>query len=156
MARALHGLGKGIVAAGIENDEAKLLGRLDGEQQPIERESLVEDIGIGFQRGVGRNEIIVAVQLDPVAGIIDDGDVGLARLAAELAQGLAHVDDAQVELDVHGVEAGLPEHASDQRGVVHRIGQPGHALVGGIADDESHALFSVRRSAAQAEYRQKK
>ena len=38
--RALHGSGKRIVAAGIENDEPQLLGRLDREQHAVERWAL--------------------------------------------------------------------------------------------------------------------
>ena len=82
---ALHRLGERVVAAGIEDDETELLGRLDGIQRAIKRDRLVEDVAVGFQHGIGRNEIVAAVQLDAVASIVNHRHVGIARPGRELA-----------------------------------------------------------------------
>jgi hypothetical protein len=79
-----------------------------------------------------------------VAGIIDHRNVRLARLAAKIAQRLAHVGDVQVELDIDRIEPGLPEHAADQRGIVRRVRRPRHVLVGRVAHHERHALLGQR------------
>ncbi len=58
--RALHRLRERVVAAGIQDDKPQLLGRLDREQRAIDRNGLIENVAIGLQRRVGRDEIVGA------------------------------------------------------------------------------------------------
>jgi len=96
--RTLHGLAERIVAACVKNDKPKLLGWLDDRQHAIKRHRLVERIDVALEDRVDRNEIVDAVDFHPVPGIVDDGDVGVACLVGEIAQGAAHVADAEIML----------------------------------------------------------
>lgn len=102
--------------------------------------------------------MVVAVELDTVAGVIDHRHVRIARPAGKLTQHAPHLAGAEIKPDVHGVEAGLLEHAADQRGIVHGIAELGRALVGGIADDERDPPVGMCRSASEAhrKYQQSK
>ena len=60
---SLHRLGEGIVAAGIEDHQPKLLGRLDRYQNPIQREGFVVDIEVLLQRSVDRDQVVGAIHL---------------------------------------------------------------------------------------------
>ena len=55
-------------------------------QDTVQRERLVIDVVVALELGVDRNQIIGAVDLDAVAGIIDHGDIGIAGLVGEFAQ----------------------------------------------------------------------
>jgi hypothetical protein len=88
----------------------------------------------------------VAVQLDPVAGVIDDGHFGLASLACKREAPCAY-RFAEVELAVNAVEPGLLEHATDQGGIINRVRKPRRALVGRITNNERDATLRVRRTA---------
>ena len=138
--RALHVLGKRIVAAGVENDEPQLLRRLDGDEDTVEPDGLVIDVGIVLQLGIDRNEVIVAVDLDAVTGVIDDGDVGAAGLGAEIPQRPPHVLGRQVVAGIDDGEAGLLEGLDQKVGVVGGVGELGRALIGRIAHHQRHAL----------------
>ena len=111
--RSLHRPGEGIVPACIQDDEAKLLGRLDGKQHPIERERLVQDIRIGLQRSVGWDQVVGAVEFDAVTCVIDDGHFSVSGLAAEVAQRLPHIHYVEVQPDIYVVKPGLPQHVAN-------------------------------------------
>ncbi len=53
--RLLHVLGKRIVAAGIENHQPKLFCRFGRNQNAIERQRLVIDIGVALELGIDRD-----------------------------------------------------------------------------------------------------
>ena len=105
-------LGEGIVAAGIEDDEAQLLGRLDRQQHAVERERFVIDVGVALELGVDRNQIIAAVHLDAVAGVIDHGDVGIAGAVGEITQRAAGIGRAQIVTGIDDVEIRRPSEWS--------------------------------------------
>ena len=46
---------------------------------------LVVNVGIAFQPGVDRDQVVGAVDLDAVAGIVDHRDIGVARAVLEIA-----------------------------------------------------------------------
>ena len=52
---------------------------------------------------------------------------------------------------VDDVEAGLLEQGRHHVGIARRIGEPGHLLIFGHADDESDSLVSERRIGRKAE-----
>jgi len=147
---ALHALGKGIVAAGIEDDEPQLLGRLDRLQNAIQRNRLVIGVGVALQHGVDRNEVVGPVHLEAVAGIIDHGEIGIARLLGELAQRTPHFGVFEIAAGFDDVEGGLFEHVGDGGGIVGRIGKRNDVLIVGIADHERDALVRQRGPAGKA------
>ena len=147
--RAAHGLGERIVAAGIEDHQPQLLGGLDRKQHALQRERLVVHVVVALEFGIHGNQIIGAVHLDAVAGIIDHGDLGIRRAVGEIAQHPPRVQRAEILLRHHDVEAGLLEGIGHQRRVVHGIGEPRHVLVGRIAEHQRHALAGKSRGAGE-------
>ncbi len=82
----LHALGKRIVAAGIEDHQPELLGGFDRHQHAVQRKRLVVDVGVAFQLRIHRNQVIGAVDLHAVAGVVDHGDIGVAGGVGKIAQ----------------------------------------------------------------------
>ena len=154
--RALHALGKGIVAAGIEDHEPQLLGGLDREQHAVQRKRLVIDVGVAFEPGVHRDQIIGAVDLHAVAGIIDHGDIGIAGHVGKIAQRAAGLGGRQIVAGIDHVEAGVLQRRRDHGAVIDRVRKRCGILVGGIADHQRHALFGKGRLAHQQQRRGKK
>ena len=109
--------------------------------QPLEQDRLVGRIAVAGEPRIDRNEIVGAADFEAVAGIIDDGDVGLVGRRLELADRALEFEIADIELDLDGIEAGIPEHLRDGVGVPRRIGQLRHGLVGRIADHQRHPLL---------------
>ena len=149
--RALHGPGKRIVAAGVENHQPQLLGRLDRDQDAVEREAFVIDVGVAFQPRIDGNQVVPAIHLDAVAGVIDHRDIGIARAVGEIAQRATGFGRRQVAAGIDDVEAGVFQRRRDLGAVVNRIGQRCDILVGGIAQHQRHALFGKGRPAHQQE-----
>ena len=145
--RPLHGLGKRIVAAGVEDDQPQLLGGLDRDQHAVQRERLVIDVGVAFQLGIDRDQIIGAVHLDAVAGVIDHGDIGIAGAVGEIAQRAPRLGRRQIVAGIDDIEAGILQRRGDRGAVIDRIGQRRDVLIGGIADHQRHALLGPGRLA---------
>ena len=74
-----------------------MFGGFDRNQNTVERQRLVQNIRIGLKRRVDRNEIIGAVELNAVPGIIDQRHIGIARPVAELAQRFTHFVGIQIQ-----------------------------------------------------------
>ena len=139
--RALHLVDEGIVAAGVEKDEAEAGRTVDRGHHPGEGDGLVLDIGVALERGVDRDEIIDAVDLDAVAGIVDHGDLGAARLVLEIAERPAQVVGGQV-VEMGDIEADVGEGLGHVGGVIDRVGENPDRDVVAVADDQrdAHAL----------------
>ena len=75
-----------------------------------------------------------------MAGIVDHGDIGIARLAAEIAQRPPHVADGQIVARVNDLEIGLPEGVGEHRRVVGGVGKPGDVAISRIADHKRNAF----------------
>ena len=148
---ALHGARKRIVAAGVENHQPQLLGRLDRDQDAVEREALVIDVGIALEPRIDRNEIVAAIHLDAVAGIIDHRNIGIARTVSKIAQRATGFGRRQVAAEVDDVEAGLFQRGRNPGAIVNGIGQRRDVAIGRIAQHQRHALFGERRRTDQQE-----
>ena len=142
---ALHRLLKRIVAAGIEDHEPQFFYGIENAHDAVERHRLVFDVDVTLEPGVDRQQIVGAVDLDAVSGVVDDRDVGIARLVGEIAHHPAHVGVADVLLRVHDIEPRLPQHVGHRRRVPGRVGQPGDVLIGGITDHQRDAFVGERR-----------
>ncbi len=68
-----------------------MFGRLDGKQDTIKWQRFVKNIRVRLQCRVHWNEVVGAVQFDSVAGVVDHGHIGVAGLAAEIAQGFSQL-----------------------------------------------------------------
>ena len=76
-----------------------------------------------------------------MAGVIDDGDIGLVGGGFELADRALEFEIADIDLDIDGVEAGVAEHFCNRVRIPRWIGQLRDGLIAGIADDQRHALL---------------
>ena len=146
---APHGLLKRIVTAGVEDDEAKLLGRLDGDQDTLQRDGFVEHIVVALELRVHRDHVVDAIDFHAVAGVIDHGNVGIGRAVGEIAQHPPRFQRAEILFRHHHIEAGFLEGIGHQRRIVRGIGEPRHVLIGGIAEHQRHALAGKGRSAGE-------
>ena len=79
-----------------------------------------------------------------MAGVIDDGDIGLVGDRFELADRALEFEIADIDLGIDRVEAGVAEHLCDRVRVPRWIGQLRNGLVARIADDQRHALLGPR------------
>ena len=127
--RALHGLAERIVTAGVEDHQAKLLGRLDRDQDAVERQRLVVDVGVALELGVDRDQIVRAFDLDAVAGIVDHGDVGIARPVGEIAQHAPRLQRRQIMPGIDDVEAGVLQRPGHHRTVIDGVRERRRILI---------------------------
>ena len=81
-------LGERVVAAGVEEDDVGLAAALQLLHDARQRHQRQVDLGLELDHGVDRHQIVLAVHLQPVAGIEEQRDVGLFGCAAELDQRL--------------------------------------------------------------------
>jgi len=77
--RQMHAGEEGIVPASIDDDEPELPHAAHGGDQPVEGDRLILDIAVGGEPGIDGNEVIDAVELEAVAGEIDDRQVRPGR-----------------------------------------------------------------------------
>ena len=108
-ADSLHLADERIVAAGVENDQPQPLGRLENAHNALDRDGLVVDVEIALQHHVDRQQVVRAIDLDAVAGVIDDRNVGRARDVGKVPERAAHRIAAHVVLGLDHVEAGIAE-----------------------------------------------
>ena len=125
---------KRIVAAGIEDDQLQLLGRLDRSDHPVERHRLVLHVAIGFEAGVDWNEVVGAIELEAVAGEIDDRPVGTGCLVGKVVQCLHEVGPGGIEDQPNVGKSVRLERLGDRGGIALRIGELGDRSVGGVTD----------------------
>ena len=71
----------------------------------IERHCLVLDVEVALQHGVDRQQVVGAVDLDAVAGVVDDRDVGVARGVGKIPHRAAHVAAGDVAVRFDHLEA---------------------------------------------------
>ena len=97
-----------------------------------------------IKRGVDRDQIIVAVDFDSMTGVVDDRDIGVVRDIGEVAHRASQAGSVEIEPAFDDVEPGAPKQRCHRPRVIDRIGELGHALIGGIADHQRHASVGVR------------
>src|SRR3984885_1426216 len=149
-------LGQRIVAAGIENHDVHLvLRRLHRPQHPPGIEGIGFQIGFGLNIGIDRDQVIRALCLYPMAGVIKQTHRMLVAsdLRGELINSVIEIQPPGVELDDR-LEARCLQCALHCGGVVDRIGQF-QIRVGivAIADDQGDARLSGRGLHGREEHR---
>ncbi len=124
----------------------QLLRRLRRQRDTIERDGLVVDIVVARQLGVDGNEVIGAADLDAVAGIIDDGDVGVRGRKHELAHRALELDDADVsplvdDLEFRFVQQRREFASASLTVLVRDVGM----FILAVADDQRFNAFAGRK-----------
>ena len=89
-----------------------------------------------------------------MAGIVDNGDVGIPHRVRKIAQRATHFVRLEVSLQFDDVKSGTLEGGGYGSGVVGGIDKLGYVLIGGIPDDQRYAFFS-ESGAIQAKNRKK-
>ncbi len=102
------------------------------------------DVGIGFQLGVGRDQPVVASDLDAVPGEEHDCHFDAACASAELEQRPAHFIEAEVFQPAHR-KSQSSERRRDVACVVGRVAQRPDMPVGAVPDHERHAVLGPAR-----------
>jgi len=90
--------------------------------------------------GVGRHEVIVRGDLQTMAAVVKQRNVGLGRFPAEVRDHLPHFRLVGVDSDLN-VEAQRFQGVADIPGVIGRIGEFGDRLVTAVADDQGDAAL---------------
>jgi hypothetical protein len=105
-----------------------LLGGLDGKQHAVERKGFVQDVRIAFKDRVSGNQVIGAVELNAVPGLVDHRNVIVADVCTKFPERHSHPDNGHVELCRHHVKTGALEHRRDQLSIVDRVREPWDGL----------------------------
>jgi hypothetical protein len=144
-----------VVAAGIENDDAGLALAIDLHlaEYEIELHGLELQVAFAFEFGVGGHEVVLRADLQPVAGVEKQRDIGGCELVGEAAQCAIEFRFVGIEGLDH-VKPGALEGGSHVASVVQRVGERRRVDIGVVADDEGNAVFhSVQgRTPTQAYY----
>ncbi len=146
---ARHLFCKRIFPAGIQDDETQTLHRIEHPHDTVERDRLVLDVDIAGKLGIDRNQVVRAVELDAVAGIVDDCDVGIFCSPGEFSDRAPHRRVAEIEFVFDDLESGLFEHRRHRRRIPGGIGERLDVLVGGVANNQCNAALGGRKSSRQ-------
>ncbi len=79
-------------------------------------------VAVAGELGIDRDEIIYAANLDAMAGVEHDRDIGVDRRILELADRALEIQIADIVLRHDDVETGVPEHLGHGRRVPFGIG----------------------------------
>ena len=151
--------GEAVLAGGVEHDDPRLQ-RQPGKRpdQIAQADRLERHVAVAGDAGIDRNEIVLALELQPVSGEIDEGHgvgPGSIGLVDELAQRGAegrHLEVARPD----DVEARRLQGLRDEAGIIGRTRQ-GASLIGAVADDERNPLLErLRLRMAEADSDEKR
>jgi hypothetical protein len=137
-----------VIAASIEQDEVDPgAGFFHLVENARGADRLHKDVTFIERMGVDRDQIVEAVRLHAMAGIIEQRDVGAGQLMAELLQGAVEAGFVEVKLGAAAdhEKAERQQRIRHQPGVGGGVWQRGDGAVGRIADHQRHALFGMRR-----------
>jgi hypothetical protein len=137
---------KRIVAARVENDDVEGIARRGHRLEHVGGvDGMRLDVVLAGEADADWDDVIVAADLDTVAGEIEQADAALAlQRRAERPHRLRHPGLIGIGLENH-LEPGLPQRHRDVGGVVDGIGQRLHPI-GGIADHQRGARLVRARS----------
>ncbi|CAD5260089.1 conserved hypothetical protein [Bosea sp. 62] len=139
--RLLRELGEErIVAASVEHHDLDALGEAQRRGDFAQLDSLVLDRDLVIDLGFDRDQEVLAVELEAVAGIVEHHRVGILREAGEARDSCVHAPLVEIDAIDH-LETDLAQRLGGVARIVRRVGQSGSVLVGGIADHQGDAAF---------------
>ena len=145
--------GERIAAARVEKHQMDSARLLQVVEHPVERDRPLVDVGGVVQPRVDRDQVVAAVKLKPMAGIIKQRHVRAGRFGRERGDRPPH--PGLIEVDPQrDLEAERLQRVGDIPGVVGRIDQLGNGLVAAVADDQREAAFRHRRQGRKQQRRQ--
>jgi hypothetical protein len=140
-----------IVSAGVEDHDveppAGTVRRVHLVEHPVHVEHLEFRVRLPRHVRVDGNEIVRAAELDAVAGIVEQRDVGALHLCPEALHGAIEAGLVQVDLRTAAGqrEAKPAQGVGDEPGVARRASQRRNAGVFRIAHDEGDTLVRAGR-----------
>ena len=114
LALPAHRLDEGIVAAGIEDDQPQALGAVGRRHEPLQRDRLILRIAVAGEACIDRNQVVHPADFDTVAGVINDGNIGLIGDRFELADRALEFEVAGIDQCIDRLEAGVAKHLGDR------------------------------------------
>ena len=90
-----------IVAAGVEKDEMNAGALRLRVEHVVEMDRALLDVVDGVQLGVDGNEIVVGGDLQAVAAVIEQGNVGRRGALAEIGDGALHSRLIEIDAERH-------------------------------------------------------
>ena len=136
---------KRVAAGRIENDEPQPFSSIDGFGETIERHRRSYRVAIAGKLCIHRDQIIDALDRDPVTGVIYHGDVRTTRFIFELRDRPRELRNSSVGLCADDVKTGLLKHRRHGLRISLRVGKCWRILIIGIADHERDAAFGECR-----------
>ena len=109
------------------------------EAHAVHVQRLELDVGDVLHGDVGRQQIILALVLNAMAGVIEQSDIGAGGLAREIGERAVELVLAGVDERDHLEAEVLRQRLGDVPGVIDRIFEPGDMVVFGVAEHESDA-----------------
>ena len=137
-----------VVAAGVQEDELLLRVLTHEGEERVERHRLQRQFGEAADVGRGRDQVVLAADLDAVPGIVEQGDVGADHRLDEALEGLLHADLVEVGAE-HDLEVEPAQRLGDGARVLGRVRERRRVGVGAVADDERDAPLGERRNGHQ-------
>ena len=136
-----------VIAAGVEQYQVDPgAGFFQLVEDAGHADHLRKDIRFVERMGVDRRQIIEAVSLDAMAGVIEQRNVGAGQLGLELLKRLIEAGLIEIQLGAAAdhEKAKRQQRIRHQPGVGRRVWQHRHRAVGRIADHQCNALFGMR------------
>ena len=136
-----------IVAAGVEDDDVDAVLPLHFLEQERDADRVQIKVGRTFQDDVGRDEVVLLIDRDPVAGIVNDRRLGAGERGGELGDFPAHLVDVEI-VAVDHLKAELAETVGDRSCVEDGVIETNGVLIGPVPDHQRDALL-INRYARQ-------
>ena len=130
-------LGERIVAACVEQDQRRLGVLLQRIDDRLHRHETVAEIA---RRGVGGDEVVLVLDLDAVARIIQHRHIRVGEAGIGEVEAVLQLRAARIRAEIR-LEAERCDGFGGRLGVVDRVRQHRDAMrIGGVADDDRDPL----------------
>ena len=106
-------------------------------EHAVETDGALVDVVDAAQLSVDRDQVIVGGDLQAVAAVIEQRDVGGRRAAGEVVDRPLHPRLVEIDAERDG-EAERLQRVGDVARVVGRVGEFGNRAIAAVADDQRH------------------
>ena len=96
--------------------------RLDHHEQPVEGHRLIIGVDVAFKDGINRDQIVNAIDLDSMAYVKNDRNIGVADIVDEIPQRSTHRVRVEITLEIDDIKARVFERHRHRFGIVCGIG----------------------------------